>query len=250
MKKDHPSFKKPPNEDVGIWRYMPFINFVSMLEYQGLFFPRATLLGDPFEGSVPFANKVAQEVFFQRQNFQENMKRAFRQLSIFKKDSVKDYFVSCWHMGEHESVAMWDQYAKTDASIVIKSTYKKLTEVLPDYVDIGTVSYIDYKSQIIPEGNLYNFITHKRKSYEHECELRAVAWEVLSGELGGDEIRKNANQWGLWIPVNLVNLIEEVYINPTSQKWVFSLMERVVERYGLKGEIPVRLSILGEDPLW
>jgi hypothetical protein len=47
----HPSFKTPTNQDIRIWRYMDLSKFLAILQKQSLFFPRATLLGDPFEGS-------------------------------------------------------------------------------------------------------------------------------------------------------------------------------------------------------
>lgn len=42
---------------------MDFAKFLTLLEYQVLFFPRARLLGDPFEGSAPKRTKLAEFAF-------------------------------------------------------------------------------------------------------------------------------------------------------------------------------------------
>ena len=51
-KKDHPVFAAPENPAIPIWRYMDFTKYVAMLESRALFFGRADLLGDAFEGSI------------------------------------------------------------------------------------------------------------------------------------------------------------------------------------------------------
>jgi hypothetical protein len=50
---EHESFRLPTNKDIPIWRYMDLAKYLSMLDRRSLFFARATLLGDPFEGSTP-----------------------------------------------------------------------------------------------------------------------------------------------------------------------------------------------------
>jgi uncharacterized FlgJ-related protein len=45
------SFKIPINRDVQIWRYMDLAKYLGILQRRSLFFPRAPLLSDPFEGS-------------------------------------------------------------------------------------------------------------------------------------------------------------------------------------------------------
>jgi hypothetical protein len=47
---DHPTFVKPPDIDVKIWRYMSLAKFLWMLQKNALYFSRSDLMGDPFEG--------------------------------------------------------------------------------------------------------------------------------------------------------------------------------------------------------
>ena len=64
---DHPSFKQPENNKIMVWRYMDFTKFVSMLENGGLFFCRADLLGDPFEGSFARANEELRPIIYEEE---------------------------------------------------------------------------------------------------------------------------------------------------------------------------------------
>lgn len=257
-KEPHPSFKPPDDPNVRIWRYMPFIYFVSMLENKGLFFPRANLLRDPFEGSTTQMTKEAEKIglrkLFQNEKKiteeakEKKVEEFFKHSGLIRKEMVRGFFVSCWHMNEKESAAMWNVYGKFDVSIGIKSTYKRLQKVLPDYVKIGVVEYIDYEKDKIDAGNVFNFIMNKRHSFEYEKELRAVDWEALSGG-GRDEIRKNATDFGLWFSLDLNKLIEGIYVNPESPEWVLSLVKSVLNLYGFQ-DINVLKSRLGADPIW
>jgi hypothetical protein len=58
----HPSFRLPTDKDISIWRYMDLGKYLSMLDRRSLFLARATLLGDPFEGS-PTKFMVAQREY-------------------------------------------------------------------------------------------------------------------------------------------------------------------------------------------
>ena len=91
-------------------------------------------------------------------------------------------------------------------------------------------------------------LMHKRKSFEHEREVRAIAWEVLSAERGGDEIRRNATPTGLPISINLEALVEFVYVHPSAPPWFGEIVTELVRQQNLKFE--VRQSLLGATPLW
>ena len=52
---DHPVFS-PPAPDELLWRYVDLSKYLSVLSGRALWFSRADLLGDPFEGSMSRAN--------------------------------------------------------------------------------------------------------------------------------------------------------------------------------------------------
>src|SRR5438045_2312384 len=139
-------FEPPEDPHVKIWRYMDFTKFVSMLEYGGLFFPRADLLGDPFEGSwrkpfplsdvtitPPTIGGITLPPFMGRDAF-----KWLRELVV----------ISCWHMSQYESDAMWARYGGTNGSVVIQSSYSLLSASLPPTFHLGTVRYISYDRQV------------------------------------------------------------------------------------------------------
>jgi hypothetical protein len=60
---DHPTFKKPENLDVRIWRYMSLAKFLWMLQRNSLYFSRSDLMGDPFEGHYSKPTATSEDSF-------------------------------------------------------------------------------------------------------------------------------------------------------------------------------------------
>ena len=67
-------------------------------------------------------------------------------LSAFAKGFKGHYYVSCWHINQHENDAMWKAYTCSSRSVAIRTTFAALRTCLPSYVDIGIVRYLDYRS--------------------------------------------------------------------------------------------------------
>lgn len=114
-----PNFFNPPESpDEKVWRYMDFPRYVSLITRSSLYFSRADLLGDPFEGSYPVINKEAREQVADqlllelgedkvptnwKSNFLEESSSTYRGMS-------KSIYVNCWHMNQFQSAAMWSIY--------------------------------------------------------------------------------------------------------------------------------------------
>ncbi len=236
----HPMFIQPPNENNKIWRYMSFTKLVSLLESSCLFFSRADKLGDPFEGSWPKINVSARiEVLDgipegQRASYVEAMKN----LSLITKQWPKHIAVNCWHMNEHESAAMWKLYMQGNEGIAIQSTYKKLKDSLIDeeQIYLGLVKYIDYQTEGIYASNMFSPFMHKRKSYEHEREVRAL---IMKMPTTGDktDYSKESISNGLKIRVDMGILIEQIYVAPYCPDWFEDLVRSIVVKYGFSFKI-------------
>lgn len=173
MYEEHPVFESPTNKDVKVWRYMDFTKFISLLENESLYFARADKFDDPFEGSYSKLNVQ------NRTSVYENIPaEIIKQLSMISKKNKEITFMSCWNLNDYESAAMWKLYSSSNEGISIQSTFERLTECFQKYTDhsifIGKVEYIDYDKDWLPEGNLFYPFVHKRKSFEHEQEIRAV----------------------------------------------------------------------------
>jgi hypothetical protein len=220
---------------------MDFTKFVAMLEEQALYFPNLTsLIDDPLEG---FVTRPTVENLYKGLNRTDSEKseKGCNDVKLtldLMKLSRYWIYVSSWHMGEHESVAMWKLYLKSGEGVAIQSTVGKLIESLKKVtfnISIEMVKYVDYEKDEIPQCNILSLATHKRKSFEHENELRAI-------------IRDGTYIEGLSVPVDLDVLIEKIFVAPTSPEWIHNLLTKVVTKYGLNKK--VEKSILEQGPLY
>lgn len=240
MTQDHRVFDDPQDINVIIWRYMDFTKLIWLLENKALFFPRSDKLGDPFEGSITQKN-----IEFNPTSSEEQLQQKLKDFRIFIRQWT---YVSCWHMNEYESAAMWKTYTQSNEAISIQSTYKTLKDLLPDNAYIGIVNYIDYEKDFIPETNTFYPFVHKRKSFEHENEIRAVIQDVPLGKNGGiDYSRSNSNN-GVSIDIEPDKLIKKVYIAPASPSWYKELINSMIKKYKLN--CPVIQSSMDEDPVF
>ena len=152
-------------------------------------------------------------------------------------------------MNDHESAAMWKLYLKSDEGIAIQSTYRRLKDAIVDDEEfyLGAVRYIDYETQWIHAGNLLSPFVHKRKSFEHEQEVRALVWRWPTAETKFDFVRETVPH-GVALRVDLERLIEHIYVSPSAPSWVSGLVSAVVQRYGYT--FSVVQSRLNAQPLF
>ena len=251
MYEAHPLFVQPDNEDVKVWRYMDFTKFVSLLDSQRLYFTRTDKFDDPFEGSWPTINVDARMSIPEGipPDEHEPFLRQMKNMGEMNRYWPKFNAINCWHMNEHESAAMWKLYLKSDEGIAIQSTYRRLKEAITDdqQVFLGMVKYIDYEHEWIEAGNLLSPFVHKRKSFEHEREVRALVMKWPTGESALDFTQETITD-GLKLKVDLEQLIEHVYVAPSAPTWLSNLVQSVAERYGYK--FPVLQSKLNAQPVF
>lgn len=225
----HPSFRPPPLDAV-LWRYMDFVKFISLLERKALFFAQASQLGDPFEGSISKHTQV--EIQQKYREVETDLHKA-----IYKyRDQI---LVNCWHKCDHESAAMWTLYGE---HIAIQTTMERLRDsfVCEDDVFIGEVSYVDYEDTPISVENFLNFYVHKRRSFEHEQEVRAVV-KVRPRDA-------DLPRGGKYIPIDTEKLIDQVVIAPHADEWFSDLVHDLAKKYKLDSR--VRASSLAITPLF
>lgn len=227
----HPALLPPPDVNKKIWRYMDFTKFMSMLEEGGLFFTCIELMDDPFEGSLTKLNKTLRPLIHKKDKNADVMPSVIANLR-------NEVAVNCWHASDYESAAMWELYSKSDEAVCIQSTYQKLVSALDSKAEIGTVQYVDYNSEYIPEHDPYLAFLHKRKSFEHEKEVRAIIKKL-------DETHRG---FGTVVKADLGELIDCIYVSPTSPQWFYELVYKAIKRYNLAK--PVIQSSLAEDPVY
>jgi hypothetical protein len=261
---DHPSFRLPENLETPIWRYVDFPKFVSMLETAGgsLHFSRPDHpnFDDSYEAVPPKrVQQAIERTWTDAVNGQTNKsdRDGVRELTDCFRDVAKSVRrlvgVNCWHCSEHESAAMWKLYGAS-YGIVVRSTVQRLLDALRkarETVRVGLVEYIDthdtkawddYAGRVSTR-DLYHWILAKRKSFEHEKELRAVI-----GDLGHISTETEFSKEGKTIPVPVGVLIESVTVAPKAEPWLGELVGQLCDRYGV--HIEVQHSSLGERSLW
>lgn len=246
MYKEHSVFNTPPDDAV-LWRYTDFTKFVSLLEKSALFFARADKLGDPFEGTFSRANKTLRPILY-ADTIPEMTLRGWVE---FMRNLRRFTLISCWHESSHESAAMWRLYSRETDGIAIKTKFGSFNKSFTSNKDIyiGKVSYVDYESYFIPEGDVFSTFLHKRQSFNHEREVRAIAQTIPSKDGKIDLSRtKDIVGSGDYYEVDLSLLVQEVVVAPYADSWFLELIESVAARYNL--EAPVVRSILADNPTW
>ena len=235
MYKDHSDFPRLADEAV-LWRYTSFTKFLSLLEKRALFFCRVSMLGDPYEGSISQAS---------RQLLLNDIPSGPYLLAPLDLSGFPDQiFVNCWHESNAESEAMWRLYAKDREGVAIKTVASRFKEALVDEHDVyvAPVQYRDYKTDMIPFGNVMLPFFFKRLSFRHEHEVRALIWLMDNGGLDASTVAPK----GVYCAVSLPTLIDEIVVAPFAAPWFIDLVRSVAGRYGL-GE-RVRGSELSSEP--
>lgn len=243
---------------------MDFTKFVSLLENGELFFSRADKFEDPFEGSLPQSQKQV------RKELLEEFPPEWTQelLPKFRRICTRHTFLNCWHMNEGESAAMWDLYLKSNQGICIQSSLGSLIESISDSqtIYISKVEYIDYSEEEIPGwgtlGNIGDTLSpfiHKRESFEHEKELRAIIhdlpWHSEEGatvkaeDIRNSDLDESVYEPGRPVEVNLETLIESIRVSPEANSWVNQLVRDVCNTYGLDEDL-IDSSPMTQKPLY
>ncbi len=240
----HYFFPRPyalPEDSASLWRYMDFTKYMSLISTQSIYFSRSDCFSDIFEGAKGYlsdkdvwdrhyydffikAISNPPEVYDFELSEKQILERANKLLKDFEGAGVKQRqstFISCWHEGEYESEAMWRLYSSyLPNALAIKTTTGDLIKSLgyDSSVEIGRVEYIDYRNKF---SGVNESFWRKRKSFEHEKEVRAIINDYKCAGYG-----KN-------VPCDLNSLINNVYISPGAADWFVDLVRGVNQKYGI-----------------
>lgn len=239
---DYPNaFETNFDWDQKIWRYMDIEQFLSLMHRSALRFSRADLFADDFEGLPPSAEGIPSDI--------EPMIR--RQMEMTN--------ISCWHMAPDESATMWGVYS--DRGVVIESTIQKLRRSFCDERQFAThfakVQYLDYTTESHNyvertedgrvRGNLLEAFQFKRKYYQGEREFRAITVPTATREFQEEydgssfdynEIVEEYAAPGIFVEVNLAELVESIRLSPDSSTRDHQAVKKVAERkHGMGGAV-------------
>jgi hypothetical protein len=237
MYRSHPHLVEP-EDDTRLWRYMDFTKFLALLETSSLHMAALTSFHDPFEGHPPKSVINAFTTLPPDLPPEEIRRRTAvvaDNLQTFQ-NTRRYVSASCWHMNPTESAGMWAQYLRSGEGIAIQTTFSKLkASVTANSIEVtgALVQYVDFESFAPTDVNILIWAALKRTSFEHEREFRLLSLHPPSPA-------------GFALQVDLLQLVENVYLAPTTPNWVFRLVQAVLARY----QIPLqpRLSELQNAP--
>ncbi|MDO8178976.1 MAG: hypothetical protein Q7T62_12095 [Undibacterium sp.] len=270
----NPFYAHPKNPNQHIWRYMDFAKFVALIDSSELYFPCAENFDDRFEGSISKENirRLPSQIEENVQQFPIDMRdkmsiahKQFSEVNSLHLEWQRHWtYISCWHINDQESAAMWKLYAESKQAIAIQSTFERLDKCLdphryPPHSEpmLGMVKYVDYTVDFIGQRDHLSEFFHKRKSFAHEQEVRAViqelplipvAWDDNGKTTGSHYDKEKRPLAGKSLKVNLDQLIEGIYVAPGAPPWLTSLTEKIINKYDLKKE--VHNSALDGKPLY
>jgi hypothetical protein len=249
-------YERPP-ADATLWRYKDLAKFIALLKDRALFFARADCLGDPFEGAKGFLRRKSVWDKYYLEFFREAIlnpppghrctlteseveseaQRLLRELDQGGQYALQTTFLSCWHESEHESEALWRLHGgEQGRAVAVRTSFAALNDALGDdpSIEIGRVGYLDFSKGF---AGINEAFFRKRKSFEHEREVRALV-----------RVFENPPEFGLSLPVDLHRLINEVFVSPLAPTWFEDIVREVALRFEL--DRPVLRSELGEEPFF
>lgn len=222
-------FPGPPDECV-LWRYMDLSGFLVLLREKSIYFSKLSAFEDEWEGSPPV------EFVFPL------VGRDYSALKSQWAETVKNAAVSCWHLNTRESIAMWKLYTRGVDGIAIATTVGRLKESLDTGTNrftIGSVEYSNWEDGFRPfEPSRLSplmAVFRKRRSYEHEKEIRIVSTDF--GEV----------DHGIHVPINLADTVMRVVVAEHFPWWALPAVQELVDRAELN--ITVEQSDLIRPPI-
>lgn len=228
MYEEHPVLFSPKEKDV-LWKYMSLPKFLNLLNGH-LYFNRIDCFEDVFESTYPKYNELYRETLYRELYNGEYIptKETYDNIVEYAKKSM---FVSCFHKNIYESAFMWKLYGG-DNGVAIVTNVERLKMSLKNEkrkIYISDVKYIDYENEFMPESNTFYLGIHKRKSFEHEKEVRCI-YSKNAEEMCKEET-------GILVSVDLKNLIEKVYISPYAPEYMKKDVEKILANVNLEAEV-------------
>lgn len=243
-----------------LWRYIDLQKFISMLSTRTLFFSRPSAFRDPYEGWMPRSHMealaginqryIAQQHDLRREfaainpnadltrfneGIQRNIETYAEKAKRAPKEAVQKFGVTCWHKSEYESEAMWSAYPAESVAIELTVGQLDAANRTDKKVYVDDVRYMDFESDPIEKGYSQYLLFLKRKSFEHEREVRGV---VLLGE-GTD---------GAFLDYDLDILVTQIHVSPRASAEFRHAVSDIVAGKVHPLNKPVLASTLYEQP--
>lgn len=235
-----------------IWRYMDLTKFLDLILNKAIYLRRIDKFEDPYEGYISEAYKADLENQYgsiQKEfNLAEEAKERLHSTHLYGLELLPMYaYASCWYLGDVESAAMWKLYGDNKNCVAICSTIYDLQVALDESDDdqgvihLQKIRYVD-EASAVDAKNYLKPMFEKRMSFSHESEFRALyllrkGLVNLNRPLHFPQLKKEdvSNEDGLTLSVDVLKLINNIYISPTADQHFHSIVEKILELAGLNG---------------
>jgi hypothetical protein len=258
-KRDIPNPAFPQlDRDVRIWRYTDLAKFLWTLSKRALYLCRADMLPDKFEGSAPVKQHdqlvQAAQTFAASKGWQpfddaELLRQLLPQHRRYRLALNRSMHVNCWRYGD-ESEAMWRLYCGPREGVAMVTSFGRLNDSISDpAVRLAAVRYIDYSKEVFPDANWLQAITHKRKAFAHEQEVRVVRWRLNEWQ---QQLAENAPDVpaGMEMSWDAGEALESVVVSPYADQWYLDMVRAVVQRLQPELSSKIVWSDLRADPIY
>ena len=247
---DHPMFKQPEDPSIRAWRYLDTAKLVSLLLSNELRLTRLDQLPDKFEGTYTrraidaverdaIADQLAAGATPEES---EKLAKSLLRVPGFVRRVM---YVSCWHLGDHESEAMWRLYCGTKEGVAIVLPYRQLKESLTyESTFIGRVEYIDYEADSNQSDNLLSLAMHKRREFRYESEARIVHLDP------GPISDRPPSTLSAVIPWTPAEHITSLIVSPYAERWYIDMVRDLVSRIAPNLRDKVIASSMGARPTY
>ena len=238
-------------KDQKLWRYYDLIKFLTLINGE-LYFARADSFKDKYEGAIPKQTFQSMIENFRDYGTTKNKSDIILEFQKIFNEKRKKAAISCWHINDTESAAMWELYAKAGFGIAVNTTTERLANslVIPhgykmimsqvNYIDFDTENNTDYiYNELLPFKN-------KRKEFIYENEFRIILYkqkkESISVSSYSDETiledkvsrrfhfgLENLPQEGVKVKVDPSKIILEILASPHMKKYEVQEIRRLLD---------------------
>jgi hypothetical protein len=245
---------QPDDPNTVVWRYWDLPKFLNLISARQLWFSRADLLGDQFEGSFSAATIEHRKKKAEREAEELGIEVEIIQQALDRLGSNADWlryftFISCWTRKEHEVMGLWQSYVR-GSGVATKTTFKALTDAMrtDERMHVTEVQYIDFAKEAMPDFNWLSPYVYKRIQYSEESELRAIIPGRIPPEGGPVDELVAQSPPGIPVPVDLDVLLQEIRVYPGAPSWFHATIAAVAERFRLS--CPVTASEVDGIPFY
>jgi hypothetical protein len=209
-------FYKIPKLDLSIWHYMDFWKLENLVNERCLYFRRSDKLEDDMEGKYAEANRSYTTAMYERFLKAYPIQDSHEHREAGNEPFRHAVFINCWHINRVESVAMWKRFTKTDNSVVLRTTVRRLLQSVSEQIPNTNerqlkvlASKVTYAPQTIPrtEWDNHGPYFYKDTKFMDEREFRLITHPPEDHAIGEEDVAQK-------LPIGPAALIEQIVIHP------------------------------------